>query len=152
MQLYPKMPKPNKRFHTLTYLGPISNKIANVLTTEDVTIAFKPLNSLSKLIFNVKDKSNKYKKSGVYKLKCNECNSWCIGQTGRNFETRFKEHNACFRLKKRTSNFANHFLDSKHNFPDINNLQILHLKFFSEMCRVIKWGIPSSLAEFRGSP
>lgn len=118
--------KTNKKFHVLTYFGPISTKISNILCKDNGTVSFKSSNRLSNLIFNVKDKPNNYKKSGVYKLKCNECNGCYIGQTGRNFETRFKEHNACYRLKKRTSNFANHFLDTDHTFPDINNLQILH--------------------------
>jgi hypothetical protein len=35
---------------------------------------------------------NKFEQCGVYKLNCNSCHKAYIGQTGRNFKTRFKEH------------------------------------------------------------
>ena len=115
--MYPKTRRENnKKFHSLTFLGPISNKISNTLTTDTISIAFESSNRLSNLLFNVKDKQNKYKKSGVYKLQCNECNSCYVGQTGRNFEIRYKEQETCFRLNKRSSKFTNHFLDSNHTF------------------------------------
>ena len=117
-----------KTYIPLTYFGPLSNKISNLISTENNKIAFKSSNRLSNLLFNVKDKQNKFKKSGVYKIDCEECSSLYIGQTGRNFETRFKEHYASYRLKKRNSNFANHFLDTNHSFPNVNNLKILHVE------------------------
>lgn len=78
------------------------------------------------MFFNTKDKVKPLKKSGVYKLTCNECDNCYVGQTGRDFETRFKEHQSSFKLNKHNSNFANHFIETKHKFPDISNLKILH--------------------------
>ncbi|MGH9701260.1 MAG: reverse transcriptase domain-containing protein, partial [Candidatus Acidiferrales bacterium] len=67
-QIYPKIKNNDQKYTTLTYFGPISDKIANVIkNNESRKIAFRPSQRLSNMIFNVKDKSNKYKKSGVYR-------------------------------------------------------------------------------------
>jgi hypothetical protein len=126
-QIYPKIKNNNKqKYTTLTYFGPLSDKIANILSNNNHKIAFKSSQQLSSIFFNVKDKRQNVKKSGVYRLNCSECSSCYIGQTGRSFEKRYKEHYASFRLEKRNSNFANHFLDHSHSFPDITQLEILH--------------------------
>ena len=59
-----------KTYIPLTYFGPLSNKISNLINTENHNIAFESSNRLSNLLFNVKDKQNKFKKSGVYKINC----------------------------------------------------------------------------------
>ena len=59
MQIYPKIKEQNdKKFHTLTYLGPMSERISKILSSDNVKIVFKSSNRLSNLIFNVKDKFN----------------------------------------------------------------------------------------------
>lgn len=86
---------------SLTYCEPLSIKISNILTTHNINVAFKSQRNLSNLFYNAKDKTSKFEKSGVYKLNCSECNSIYIGQTGRNFKTRYLDHNRSFRLQKR---------------------------------------------------
>ena len=126
-KVYPSTNQKDNKFLGLTFFGPISNKIANVLRKGvNKIVAFRTDRKLSQVFFNAKHKIDKRKKSGVYRLTCEECNACYIGQTGRNFDIRYKEHHTSFRLNKRTSNFSNHFLDSGHSFPDITNLEILH--------------------------
>lgn len=125
--IYPNIKEVNnKKYVSLTYYGRISENIANILSHHDLTVSFKSQSKLSHLIYNAKDKTEPLKKSGVYKLTCPECNAFYIGQTGRSFEIRYKEHFRAFRLKKTDSTFANHFLDSGHNFPNLDNMKILH--------------------------
>jgi hypothetical protein len=50
-----------------------------------------------------KSQTNKYTKSGIYKINCSDCNRYYIGQTGRNFQTRFKEHIQALKSHYRTS-------------------------------------------------
>lgn len=68
-------------------------------------------------------------KSGIYKIKCNDCNQVYIGQTGRNFKCRFKEHIQALRTNNQTSmksTFAEHLLKENHTYSDMkSNMEIL---------------------------
>ncbi|KAJ4449406.1 hypothetical protein ANN_00805 [Periplaneta americana] len=50
--------------------------------------------------------ANKYNHTSVYKLKCNTCNNFYIGQTGRSFQTRYKEHITAITKLQNTSTYA----------------------------------------------
>ena len=60
-------------------------------------------------------------KSGVYKLKCEDCGICYVGQTGRRFKDRVKEHRRSFIYNDGKSCFADHLCRNNHfsNF-DIN--------------------------------
>lgn len=118
--------KENDFFRTLTYFGKISEKIAGVLRKQVTNITFKPAVKLGNLLINNKDRCEKNKKSGVYKLTCQDCQGVYIGQTGRSFETRKKEHWRSLRLKKSDSTFANHLMEEGHK-PS-SDMKILHVQ------------------------
>jgi hypothetical protein len=65
---------------------------------------------------------DKYKYSGVYKLTCQNCNKAYVGQTGRNFRTRYKEHRRAFQYNTHQSKFAVHLQDHGHSFGTIENV------------------------------
>jgi hypothetical protein len=57
----------------------------------------------------------------------NNCHLKYIGQTGRNFKTRYKEHIHAIRTNKTTSKYAQHILETGHTYGTIENtLNILH--------------------------
>lgn len=65
--------------------------------------------------------------TSVYKITCNDCNKFYIGQTGRSFLTRFKEHIKDINAPDPKSNYAQHIKTEKHQFTDFNhNLITLH--------------------------
>jgi len=69
---------------------------------------------------------DKYSRSGTYKLTCPECNKVYIGQTGRSFTQRFKEHRNAFKSNRNTSNYAKHALEQLHPFGPIQDtMQVL---------------------------
>lgn len=78
------------------------------------------------------NKEDKLDKSGIYRINCSDCSNYYIGQTGRSFRTRFKEHIQALKsqnLTSQKSNFAEHLLNSGHNYKNINeNLKILDLE------------------------
>ncbi|CAK1596620.1 unnamed protein product [Parnassius mnemosyne] len=125
--LYAVQPQSVHRYvSSLTYLGPISEKVANTLRQNGVYVAFKTNNSLRN-ICNSKDKLDIRQKSGVYKLVCDECHAVYVGQTGRNFETRYKEHLAAYRnCNPDKSHFAKHLLDTGHNLANDHSFKVLH--------------------------
>ena len=70
---------------------------------------------------------NKFSSSGVYKLTCPDCHKAYVGQTGRQFYTRYKEHKSAFYHSSCTSNFAQHLHDNAHSFGPLDNImQVLH--------------------------
>jgi hypothetical protein len=49
-----------------------------------------------------------------------------VGQTGRNFTARFKEHRNACRTGSLSSNFSKHLIEHQHSFGSIQNtMQIL---------------------------
>lgn len=119
--------KINKYVSSLTYIGPLSYKISNILRKHGVHVAFRTNQTVRRLC-NGKDRLENSKKSGVYSLVCDECNGIYIGQTGRNFNTRYKEHVAAYRNGyPEKSHFAKHLIDSGHSLRDNNNYNILHV-------------------------
>jgi len=72
--------------------------------------------------------SNKNDSAGVYKINCNDCSSMYIGQTGRSFKIRYKEHRPDPKLQKRKSSFAQHLIDKNHTMGNIDDsLDVLHI-------------------------
>jgi hypothetical protein len=64
--------------------------------------------------------------SGIYKLICPDCHKTYVGQTGRQFLTRYKEHKAAFLNSSNTSSFAKHLSEEAHSFGPINDMHIVH--------------------------
>lgn len=114
-----------ENYKSITYFGESSERIGKILKKQGINVAYKPPVRLGDLILNHKDKLEKKKKSGVYRLRCGECAGVYIGQTGRSFETRRSEHLRSFRLKKTDSSFANHLLETGHQ-PN-KDMEVLHI-------------------------
>ena len=128
-EIYPNVKNKNKEqtlFKCITYFGNPSAKIKKFLSGKNIKIAFKTNNSLGKWLKNSKSKTDKNNKSGIYQLNCGTCPKTYIGQTGRSFKTRIKEHKNSFLNQKNNSNYANHILNENHTFND--NFKILHLE------------------------
>lgn len=125
--LYPvQQDKPQKYLGSLTYLGAISDKVSKILFRNEIRVAYKTNNSLRQ-ICNGKDKLENNKKAGIYKLICDECNAVYIGQTGRNFQTRYKEHMAAYTNNcPERSHFAKHLIESSHSLNNNHTYNILH--------------------------
>jgi len=62
---------------------------------------------------------DQYSLSGVYKLTCPDCHKTYVGQTGRQFSARYKEHKTSWR---KTSNFAHHLTEETHSFGPMNQI------------------------------
>jgi predicted GIY-YIG superfamily endonuclease len=58
------------------------------------------------------------KKSGVYMLSCGDCDKVYLGETGRQFFQRFREHKRGEGEVTTNSLYARHFLEEGHKFID----------------------------------
>eukprot|EP00057_Strongylocentrotus_purpuratus_P027269 XP_011681743.1 PREDICTED: LOB domain-containing protein 13-like [Strongylocentrotus purpuratus] len=68
-----------------------------MVNNADIQVRHSSSNKLHSILHSHKDKHPNHKKAGVYKILC-ECGKVYIGETGRNLETRLKEHRTSFRL------------------------------------------------------
>ena len=64
--------------------------------------------------------------TGVYKFKCSICPNFYIGQTGRSFQIRYKEHINALTKQDTNSNFADNLLITGHTYNIEHNMEILH--------------------------
>ena len=66
-------------------------------------------------------------KTGIYKLKCNDCESFYLGEIGRSFLTRYQEHQPTSQSKILKFNFAKHIIDKNHHYTDFTtNLEAVY--------------------------
>jgi hypothetical protein len=97
-----------------------------LLKNTSVKVMHTTRNTINRLLSTQNHtQQDKYEKSGIYKLTCPNCN---VGQTGRPFSTRFREHFQDYKYANSKSQFAEHLLDHHHSIgPMITTMDILHL-------------------------
>jgi hypothetical protein len=62
-------------------------------------------------------------------LKCNSCPKVKIGQTGRNFKTRFKEHIQDIRNNRSKTGYSQHIINTGHECGNIEStLNVLNMQ------------------------
>jgi hypothetical protein len=93
-------------------------------------VAYTTNNSIAKLLNTQKvDTWNKFEKSGVYQLKCPTCKKKYVGQTGRPFCTRFKEHQRDYKYANNKPKFAQHVIEEGHAFGPMEDIMsITHIE------------------------
>lgn len=110
----------------MSYEPKITLKLKQVYSENNMCIVHRNDNKLSNLLGNTKDKTENMKKSGIYRIQCNDCDCVYIGQTRRKIETRFKEHLKCIKEKDKIhSAFAKHILENEHSLVSIDNVHLL---------------------------
>ena len=64
----------------------------------------------------------------VYRIQCVECDKFYIGQTGRKFIERFKEHLPKKKPQTTSSNYALHLINENHNYTGFKeNMEPIHV-------------------------
>ena len=92
-------------------------------------IAYTTKNNLGKpLPKQTTQKRNRYDCSGVYQLECPTCNKRYVGQTGRPFQIRFREHYNDYKYANNRCMFAQHIIDGGHSFdPMTDVMKVIHV-------------------------
>ena len=70
----------------------ISERVARVMRKHQVPVAMRLIKTLKTLLVHPKDKQEEEFPDCVYKIQRASCEKCYIGQTGRKFGTRLKEH------------------------------------------------------------
>nr|XP_022905290.1 uncharacterized protein LOC111417295 [Onthophagus taurus]XP_022905291.1 uncharacterized protein LOC111417295 [Onthophagus taurus]XP_022905292.1 uncharacterized protein LOC111417295 [Onthophagus taurus] len=116
--IYPHFSNPGV-FVSIPFHPLIQKQFSDIFNKFNVTPVYRANAKLGQLLTNNKHIFDDKLKSGIYKLNCNDCDSFYIGQTGRNISTRFKEH-----LNKENSTFYKHLKEHKHK-TDISKIKLL---------------------------
>jgi len=115
-----------KIYKKLQFKNNVSYSLANELKKFNIIAGFSTQYTLKNILVNKKlSNKNPFCNSGVYKIECSNCNYVYIGQTGRNFNIRYKEHMSAYKNNKSNSNVAKHLINNNH-ICHYNNLSILH--------------------------
>ena len=114
-------PKNNPSYAVLPYINGITEPLKRLLKRHDIRTTTKPLRTLEQHFPSLKDRPLPEKQTNVvYKINCADCSWSYIGETGRAFGTRKKEHKRNVEQFKSGSNIAKHAWthDHKINFDD----------------------------------
>jgi len=69
----------------LWYTGKETTFITNLFRKINLKIEFRTNNTIQNLLKHKQQTPDIYTQTGVYKLKCPDCNKAYVGQTGRSF-------------------------------------------------------------------
>ena len=113
-------------FATVPYIRGVSDKVKRILQDHNVKVAFKPAQKLGDVMLKTKDGIPVEKQTGViYFIPCADCDVHYVGETGRAFQTRIKEHMSSVRLRKaQTSALAEQSTKHGHDI-DWKNTKIV---------------------------
>ena len=119
---HPNKPTTSPKWAAFTYIGKETSYITNLFRRTDLKITFRTKNTIGKLLTPKIPTQDPYSLSGAYKLTCPDCNKAYVGQTGRRFSTRYKEHKTAFRNNNLSYSFAKHLNESAHSFGPMNKI------------------------------
>ena len=84
---------PMKGFAIVQYMEGIPESIKKILNNCGIKVALKPIQTLENIFAKPKDRVPTDRKTyAVYSIPCGDCEKEYLGQTKRQFCTRFKEH------------------------------------------------------------
>jgi hypothetical protein len=109
-----------------TYIGKDTRFITKVFKEFNVNISFRTRNTTENILTKQRLLRNQCEESGVCGLKFQNCPSIYIGQTGRSFKIRYKEHTQDIKSNKNRTGFSHHNLSTGHAYDSmVNTMEIL---------------------------
>ena len=96
------------------------SSIQNIFRKRGIQVHHTPRNTIRRKLVHPKDKETIDQKNGIiYCIKCKGCDQIYIGETGRNFKERFKEH------LKNPSPVYSHHENTGHGLPTLDECIVL---------------------------
>lgn len=108
-----------------TYHPRVNQNLTSALRSSNFQLMNKAHNKLSDMLGNTKDKLDNMKKSGIYKINCDNCDHFYIGQTIRSIEVRFKEHLKKFEKRHYDGSAVALHMHFNNHTVSLNNLALL---------------------------
>src|SRR5436190_22438206 len=108
----------SQKFTCIEFNHSTQNSLQKELKRHGIELTYRTTNRVRNFLSSKKPVTDKCNKTGIYKINCADCESAYIGQTGRSFKIRHKEHIPDARVEKQKSAFAQHLIDHKHSMND----------------------------------
>jgi hypothetical protein len=108
------------KWATFTYGGKEIRKTTKLFRDTQMKITFRTTNTIQNILRH-QPLIDKYNRSGIYQMKCLDCPLKYIGQPGRSFNIRYKEHMHAIRNINNNSGYSNHILNTGHTYGTIND-------------------------------
>jgi hypothetical protein len=119
----------HRKWANFTYVGNETKFITKLFREYNIGIAYRTNNTIENLLNRENKMYNKFDQCGIYEFKCNTCPKVYIGQTGRNFKTRFKEHIQDIRNNRTKTGYSQYIINTGHEYGNIENtLNILNVE------------------------
>ena len=117
-----------ERWIRLPFLGPFSNKLGRVLRPFGFRPAYYNPVTVKRLFVKLKDRIPREERSGVYSVRCANCDGVYIGETGRQLKIRIDEHKKAWSNNKvGESAFADHLINYGHSIKEGSEV-LLHME------------------------
>ena len=101
---------------SIPYVNGTSEAVRRVCSKKNIRVSFKAHRTLKNYLVKPKDKTADNLKLGVVYLVSCECGSQYVGETGKNLNSRIKNHKDALRLDRpQSSAIATHVYDTGHN-------------------------------------
>jgi hypothetical protein len=105
--------KTKTKWVTFTYSGKETRKMTMLFRDTELKVAFCTPNTIQN-IFRPQPQINNCNKNAIYQMKCMDCPMEYVGQTGRTFNTRYKEHICDIRSNNSSIRYSSHILNTGH--------------------------------------
>jgi hypothetical protein len=112
-------PKPFRPTAVIPYISDLSERLQRIYQKYGITTIHKPRNTIKDFLVHPKDKTPTIKKCGVlYKIPCNNCNEFYVGETARPLEKRLQEHHRTRGEPNTITSMGAHIVSTGHKFLD----------------------------------
>ena len=112
-------------FATLPYISGITEPLTRTLQNYGILVTNKPVKTLQQDFTSPKYRVPPEEETGVvYRIPCADCSWSYVGETGRSFKTRKKEHLKNVENFAKNSNIATRAWNNSHSI-DFNNAEII---------------------------
>jgi hypothetical protein len=108
--IYKEQTRQKTKWATFMYCGKEVRQITKLFKDTQLKIAFRTRNMINNILKH-HESTEKYNNRGIYRMKCLGCPLKYIGQTGRTFNIRYKEHIQAIRNNNGNSGYSNHILN-----------------------------------------
>ena len=147
---------PNKdKIVKLPYVPEFEEKIVSKLDKCDYKFVFSYEDTLKKSLCKNRlepcGQGQDYEGPGVYLIDCNKCSLSYVGETGRNLETRKKEHGRDIRNWNVNSAIANHCWSEGDHSMNFNNSKIVYKSNNVKIRRLIEGALIDSIPTIDGN-
>jgi hypothetical protein len=114
-------PKHRKgKWATFTYCRKEVRQITKLFQNTQLRVALHTQNTINNIL-KLREQIDKYNNSGIYQLKCLDCPLNYVGQTGRMFNVRYREHIHAMRTNNSNSGYSNHISATRHAYGTIKD-------------------------------